>query len=145
MTIKSRTRKTDAKVVKTNKGVAISCPYCEVPHPIGLNRSACGTRLEIKAVQDVYTGATCALCGKPGGRFVKVGNLYAHTPNCTPGKVLFEKPPKLSFSAMLAHKMPNIVAKSLDKIGLRTFEVANPETNKIIGYSWFRKPKGVKV
>lgn len=145
MTIKSRIRRTDAKVVKTPKGVAISCPFCEVPHPIGMKPSACGTKLEIKAVQTIYTGAVCSLCGKPGGQFVKVGTLYAHTTNCTPGKVLFEKPPKFSFSARIVHAMPNLVAKFLDKRGWRTFEVANPSTNEVLGYSWYRKPKGTQV
>lgn len=137
MSVKRRTRRTDAKIIRNKKGVVISCPFCEIPHPIGTTPSACGTKLEVRAVQDVYTGVVCSLCGKPGGQFVKIGHLYRHTNDCSPGKTLFTKPPKMSLSAKLVHKLPDRVAILLNKkFGVRTIEVINPTTKKVLGYTW---------
>lgn len=142
MAVKSRTRETDVKLVKDKKKASISCPFCEVPHPIGLEPSPCGTVLKIKAVQKVYTGVTCALCGKSGGTFIQIGKLYAHTPNCMPGRTLLSKQPKMSKTAKVIHTMPNRVSKFVAKrFGWMTLEITKPGTTETLGYSWVRMPK----
>lgn len=139
ISVKERTRKTDAKIIRgKNNKATIICPFCKIPHPIGLEPSVCGTKLEVKAVQTIYTGAVCALCGKSGGNFIKVGNAYAHEEQCSPGKILFRKPPKLSPLAKLVYKMPDPITKFFSKRGRTAIEVSDPSSKKVIGYAWVK-------
>lgn len=137
---KPRTRKTDPKVIKgKNDKITLVCPFCKVPHPIGFSPAMCGTKIEVKAVQTIYTGATCALCGKPGGNFVKIGNAFAHENQCSPGKVLFQKPPKLSILAKIIYKLPDPITKFISKFGKTAIEVSDIKNGKVIGYSWVKQ------
>lgn len=135
MAIKSRTRKSDVKVKKTRKGTEISCPFCDPTHPIGLAPSHCGTKLEIKAVQEIYTGATCAFCGKQNGNMIKVGNVFVHSPNCSPNMRLFNAKQKTSLSAKVIHNMPNIVDLLIYRLtGNRTAVMRKGD--EVVGYTW---------
>lgn len=115
----------------------VMCPYCDPPHPIStLEVSNCGTMLEINAVQAVFKGQKCALCGQTNGQQVMAANKYVHAHECTPGRKVFATPPKKYLSARLMWKLPDFfqvwVAR---KFGRVVLELKNGE-NKVTGYTW---------
>ena len=89
--LKPKLRRKPPRIEHTKGDTQILCPYCPDAHPIFVNKtSGCGTKLELVAVQEVYTGkkVRCVLCGQTGGTLMRVGDLYRHTHECTPGRTL---------------------------------------------------------
>lgn len=119
------------------KGMIISCPFCEQPHPISIQEvAACGTVLRVEAVQEMWKNTTCALCGENDGeRMVQIGDQYRHTHQCVDGKKILLIPPKPRLSARLAHKMPRGFHIFCYK---RFGKVPAKFTNSVgkVGYTW---------
>src|SRR3990167_4693829 len=71
-----------------------------------VRRAACGTELELTAVQATYRNMSCELCKKTEGTLVRVHGHYVHAMPCTPGKRLYTETPKASLTASLAWRLP---------------------------------------
>lgn len=100
-------------VSKDAKGNPIlMCPFCKPSHQLILgSSSACGSELQIRAVQTVYHakyngGMICAKCGKSKGNMVRFQNAFVHIDDCSPGVVAMTEPPKYSKLAGLVFKLP---------------------------------------
>lgn len=116
----------------------VMCPYCPRPHPLPLNEAAaCGTRLEIRAVQKVYKGVTCALCGGALGTMVRIGENYKHSHQCTPGKELYAAPPPASRSAALFWHAPKFIHYFMAR-NLKRAPIELKQNGKVVGYAWER-------
>lgn len=120
------------------KNLKILCPFCDDPHPIDAQKvAACGTILHVTAIQEVWKGATCALCGQNDGeKMVLIGDQYRHIANCSPGKKLFLIPPKASLVARMLYKSPRWVHALL----FRTIKKvpAKLSQGEKIKYTWDR-------
>lgn len=126
------------KVVDATGNAQVMCPFCPRPHPLPLDGPAsCGTRLDIRAIQKVYKGVACVLCGGQQGTMVKVGDKYKHAHNCTPGKELYTTPPPFSRSAGLMWHMPNFVQQWHAWIWKRA-AIELKQEGKVVGYAWER-------
>lgn len=126
------------KVIDSSGNAQIMCPFCPRPHPLPLDGSAaCGTRLDIRAIQKVYKGIACVLCGGQLGTMVKVGDKYRHAHDCTPSKQLYAEPPPLSRSAALVWRMPAFIHQLHALIWKRT-AIELKQADKVVGYAWER-------
>lgn len=97
-------------------GPSIDCPFCFPTHPLIVGKDAhCGTRLELNAVQRLYTSVVCAKCGKSDGTLTKVGQKYQHTHDCTPGKLLLPEDPVPSKSAERVFKLPKWLREPIQR------------------------------
>lgn len=143
-TEKTRTRPPKLEKDKEGKVTGLLCPFCQEPHPIFVDRiSQCGAKVEVKAIQSVFHGAsvTCARCGLAGGTFTKMGeNLYVHSTPCLPTN-FYTETPKLSKSAAVAYRLPDKMLVSLVKlIGVQPERLVKLEngkpTDKVVGYTW---------
>ena len=124
------------KVVGENAQVL--CPFCARPHILPIvGPAACGTRLEIRAVQKVYHGVACSLCGKAQGTMVRVGDKYKHAVPCTPGKELYATPPPASRSAAFWWGAPKFVHYFIARRFGRSV-VEFKQQGKVVGYAWER-------
>ena len=104
----SLVRRAPPKVVSKGGHLdSILCPFCEPPHQVYVGvPAACGTELELTAVQATYRNMACELCHKTEGTLVRVHGHYVHAMPCTPGKRLYTETPKRSRTAALAWKLP---------------------------------------
>ena len=103
-------RTAPARIEMTKNGAKILCPYCYPPHQIITETPAsCGTVLELVAVQNVFSGIDCALCGESGGTLIKIGETYRHDHDCTPGKTIFAVPPPKSMFAAMFWRAPKFL------------------------------------
>jgi hypothetical protein len=124
------------KVIGENAQVL--CPYCARAHPLPIiGEAICGTRLEIRAIQKVYHGVQCSLCGRSQGTMVKIGGGYKHAVPCTPGKELYAEPPPASRSAALFWHSPAFVQLFIAR-RLRRSVVELKRAGKVVGYAWER-------
>ncbi len=141
---KAKTRRKPPIVETHKKATVAMCPFCATPHPLNANEvSACGTILEISAVQQTFSGKhmNCALCHKPGGTLVKVGDQYVHSHECTPGVHLHTVAPENSLTAAIFWRLPDFVLLWIAKKFKRTPQMLGPlaENGKITqieGYAW---------
>jgi hypothetical protein len=133
------------------KPVKVLCPFCEIPHPIELGKvAACGTILQVKAVQTVYPVRTvhkhkliCIKCKQSGGEMVKFNQGYMHTHECTPNTKIMANPPEFSRLARAVYFMSPQLRKVIEKkYGLvkqvQEIDEHGKETGKVLGYFFFR-------
>lgn len=140
---KPKIRIAEPIIGKNNRGqTTILCPFCSEPHPIPHNRPAhCGTMLEVKAVQAIFYGQKCALCGSNEGATIKIGDRFRHAHDCSPGKVLYITPPKRSILAKWAYHMPDRFHIFLGRrVGYAPFQIFD-QSGKVVGYTWQRMYK----
>lgn len=131
-----RNRERAPKMSYQGNKMLILCPYCNPPHPIEANRPApCGTLLRITASQELYRNVSCALCKKNDEVLVRVGSLFRHVHECSPGLKLYAIPPKPAFSARLAFLFPKpshlIFVKLFGKLPVRL-----SRDGKVVGFVW---------
>lgn len=134
---------------KTKKPL-IMCPFCDPPHPIDVNGSMCGTRLVLSAERTIYKRVPCEFCGKSDGEIVKIGHHYRHNFECSPGKILFETPPKPSRLARLFYVLTNNEKKNYlwfrkwlhlllkRKFGKVPIELHKPDGQPSGDYAWYK-------
>ena len=136
---KSRIRRQAPVISQSGKGIIIECPFCHPPHQLRLDIPApCGTILELKAVQSLYQDVTWALCGQTGGTLIKVGELYRHANECSPGKRLYTIPPKPSLGAAIFYRLPKwIQARHTRRTRKYAVQLSDQEGN-VHGYAWDR-------
>jgi len=103
-----RRREAQALIVeRPGPSAEIVCPFCFPRHPLVVGQPAkCGTVLELKAVQRLYTAVACGKCGKTNGTLVKRGDNYQHAQDCMPGKLLLAEDPVPSRWAAIVYRMP---------------------------------------
>lgn len=141
----TKDREAKPLVMRKKDTVEIHCPFCKPSHPIHVGKTAqCGTVLILTAKQELWKGVNCALCGKGDGTLMRVGNLYRHTHDCTPGMNLFhsENKPRKSFGARIVFHLPR---KAQEWIRDRYHRVAvelhdDPKDKKATGYIWDARP-----
>lgn len=139
------------KATKDEKGNAVLwCPFCIPSHPLDTGgASACGTILQVRAVQIVYKSKfnkdlVCVKCQKGGGDMVHFNNAYIHTHDCMPGVATFVDPPKFSKAAALVFKAPGWIKPRLEKIlgeakPVEEVTEDGTRTGKILGHFFWRK------
>lgn len=125
------------------------CPFCHPTHKIlpGME-SACGTRLEVRAVQMVFKAKyekdmVCVKCGQGGGEMVLFRNAFIHVHDCTPGVAALTEEPKFTPLARIVYSIPWPSLKTrVEKRTGRAMKVdeVTPEgerTGKVLGYAFF--------
>jgi len=144
-------REMPPKTRQTGDNLEILCPFCKIPHTIGVNSdSACGTSLHVSAVQTVYPARTvhkhkmvCIKCGEGGGEMVRYNNSTVHLVDCRPDVQLVAEQPKYSpgarFVFSLHPKLKAIIQKftGIAK-DVREVDAKGAETGKILGYFFFK-------
>lgn len=148
-------RETPPKIQQSGSNLEILCPYCKIPHPIGINQdSACGTTLHVSAVQTVYPVRTvhkhkmvCIKCGESGGEMVRYNNSTVHLIDCRPDVQLAAVEPRYSKFAKIVFSLhPKIkpifqkwtgIAKDVKEV-----DAAGKETGRILGYFFYKVQKG---
>lgn len=134
-----RIRKQAPRISQDGKGMVIECPFCHPPHRLRLDMPApCGTILELKAVQSLYQDVTCVLCGKPGGTLIKVGELYRHANECSPGKRLYTIPPKPSKTAAIFYRFPKWIQARYTRRTRKYAVQLSDQEGEVHGYAWDR-------
>lgn len=131
-------------IEKNGKELQILCPFCKPAHSITTEKGACNTYLQLTAVQEIYKGRhiTCALCGESGGTLVKIGDIYKHDHNCSPGKTLFTETPEYSLSAALAWALPRFIRIRLVKLikkspqKITKMDKDGNYTGELLGFCW---------
>lgn len=133
---RSRYRKGNPRIVQGDTGAEIHCPFCFPPHVLAVDiRAKCGTILELKAVQTLYSDVKCALCGKAQGTMVKIGERYRHSFECTPGHTIYTVPPEVSKSAAFFWNWPDRFHTFMWKsLGKKIIQVSSE--GMITGYAW---------
>ena len=138
---KNKGNRTAPARVENKKGqVTISCPYCYPPHQIITEVPAsCGTVLELVAVQNVFSGVDCALCGESGGTLVKIGETYRHDHDCTPGKTIFAVPPPKSIFAAMFWRAPTFAHKFIARrFGRAVTQITGKNGDPYFGWDMVR-------
>jgi hypothetical protein len=143
-------QRVEAPLTGTIKGKpALMCPWCKPTHIlIPGQRAACGTELQVRAVQPVYKARyakdmTCAKCGKGGGEMVPFANAFAHISNCMPGVAVLSEKPNFSRLASLVYRLPermkNVIEKRTGK-AMPVDEVTEDgtRTGKILGHFFWK-------
>lgn len=142
------TRSRDPKFRTVDGNVQILCPYCDPPHPIYPHQmSACGTILQVSAVQNVFPARTtkkaevlCVRCGKGGGDMVQFGKGFVHAESsCNPERRMIAAPPHYSNWARGVYNMPKFIRSFVMRFTGPVIEVnevdeKGQETGKILGY-----------
>lgn len=141
-------------ITRDKDGAAIlNCPFCVPTHPLRPDvGSACGTMLQVRAVQRVYRAKyekhmTCVKCGKGDGEMVLFQNGFIHTHDCAPGVVALADPPKYSELAKRVHgtRWQKLIERIYGEI-MPVHEV-NPDGTKTgvtIGYFFKKRGKNGK-
>lgn len=145
------TTRIEAPIAKMEKKEAVLyCPFCKPTHKIvpGLEHP-CGTRLEVRAVQEVYKARydktlKCAKCGRGDGEMVRFQAGFIHTHDCTPGVAALTEPPKFSMAAKVIYnlKWPRVKSEIEKRTGraMKVDEVT-PEgarTGNVLGYTFLK-------
>ena len=140
----------EAPLTGTIKGKpALMCPFCHPSHVIVPGkRSACGTDLQVRAVQPVYNAKfikemRCAKCGRGGGEMAHFANAFAHVADCTPGVAVLAEKPHFSDFARLVYGLPEYPKRLIEKrtgAAVPVDEVLEDgtRTGKILGYFFYR-------
>ena len=123
----------------------LMCPYCDPPHPISTQEvSPCGTVLEVRAIQAVFKGQKCALCGQTNGHQIMAGSRFVHTPDCTPGKKMYAVAPDKSAWAAVLWRFPDWVQLWVArKFGKVVMELRDKD-DEVSGYAWQTVSKHAK-
>jgi len=126
----------------------ILCPFCKPAHELHPGfMEACGTRLQLSAVQQVvkakYSGTICVKCGKGGGEMVRYMNAFIHTSDCSPDVMTMTEPPKFSRLAKIIYKSPKWAKMFFEKFTGQTMPVdeVKPDgtrTGVTLGYFFMR-------
>lgn len=139
-------------ITREKDGSAIlNCPFCKPTHPIRPDvGSACGTMLEVRAVQRIYRAKyekdmVCVKCGKGGDEMVLFQNGFIHTHDCAPGVVALANPPKYSKLAAKVYgtKLQGLAERIFGKI--TPVHEVNPDGTKTgltLGYFFTRGKNG---
>lgn len=126
------------------------CPFCRPTHKILPGaESACGTRLEVRAVQMVFKAKyekdmICAKCGQGGGEMVMFRNAFVHAHDCTPGVAILVEEPKFTRFAQIIYSIPWPALKSrIEKRTGRAMQVdevmpTGERTGKVLGYTFLK-------
>lgn len=132
----ARVRRRNPKIHQGNNGVEIQCPFCFPPHQLAVDiRARCGTILELKAIQLLYSSVKCALCGGAQGTMVKIGERYRHSFDCKPGHTIYTVPPKASKSAAYFWRFPEGIHKLVWRyLGRKVIQLSTE--GQIAGYAW---------
>lgn len=145
-------REAAPRVKENGREVLILCPFCPIPHPVAVGRTAaCGTELRVTAVQTIIPARTvhkkklvCFKCNESGGEMVHFNQGYIHLHDCKPDTPLLADPPK-SFSrlARLVYGFPAPIRKMIERqTGLvkRVDEIdpAGTETGRTLGYIFYK-------
>lgn len=128
----------------------IMCPWCKPSHPLStVGASACGTILQVRAVQVVYhtrykKDLICVKCQQGGGDMTMFNNAFIHTHDCMPGVATFVDPPKFSGMAALVFKLPKQIKSIFEKYlgeAKAVEEVTDDgtRTGRTMGYFFWRK------
>lgn len=128
------------------------CPFCRPSHellPVGV--SACGTQLQVRAVQVVYHArynkeVVCIKCQRGGGDLVQFNNAMIHINDCMPGVATFIDPPKFSRMASLVFKLPSKIKSFAEKYLGETKAVEEVDekgvrTGKTLGHFFYARSK----
>ena len=130
----------------------VLCPFCSPSHPLSaVGVSACGTQLQLRAVQTVYHAKyrkdmVCIKCQKGGGDMVMFNNAFVHVNDCSPGVATFIDPPKFSRMASLVFRMPNKIKTFTEKYLGETKAVEEVDekgvrTGKTLGHFFYVRSK----
>jgi hypothetical protein len=147
-----KTREAYPKYRKTKTGVELICPFCTPPHPLAPGKpSACGTEVQVKAVQHMITqrtakqnGVTCLKCHKSmGGDMVACQNGFVHTFDCSPGTVVMSVQPEYSKYAEFVYKLPESFRKLIERTTgeakeIKEIDSSGQETGNILGYFFYK-------
>lgn len=150
-----KTRTSVPIAIPTKNGIELHCPFCQDKHVLRPGEeSPCGTRVEVTAVQEVFTPHTvkheklvCAKCFKGGGEMVRFRNSFVHVENCSPDKVLVMEPPKSSRLARIVYNLPTRLKSIVEKFTGRADVVKEVDehgalTGVILSYIFWSKPDG---
>lgn len=139
------------KVQKDPAGNAILlCPFCNPSHPLEAgSASACGTILQVRAVQIVYEAKfnknmVCVKCQKGGGKLVHFNNAFVHSHDCMPGVATFVDAPKFSKMAEIVFNLPQWIKPTFEKyLGeakpVEEVTETGARTGKTLGHFFWRK------
>lgn len=128
----------------------IECPFCKPTHALSVSGpSACGTMLQLRAVQRVYKGRfnkgmVCIKCGKGGGELVHFNDAFVHANDCTPGVYAFADQPKFSRMAQMIFTAPGFIKRPFENRLGKTMAVEEvlpdgTKTGKHLGYFFYKK------
>lgn len=145
------TNRIEAPIAKKEKdgSASLYCPFCKPTHKIlpGME-SACGTRLEVRAVQMVIHAKydktmVCVKCNKGGGDMVRFQNAFIHVADCMPGVATFTEEPKYSQFAKLLFKAPEWIKTRIEKkFGtIMPVDEISPDgqrTGVVLGYFFYK-------
>jgi hypothetical protein len=145
------TTRVEAPIAKMEKNEAVLyCPFCKPTHRIAPGvETACGTRLEVRAVQMVFKAKyeknmICVKCKQGGGEMVQFRNGFLHTHDCAPGVAALTEEPKFTPLAKVIYNLnwPAVKSKIEKRTGraMKVDEVT-PEgerTGKVLGYAFFK-------
>ena len=135
-----------------DKHIELLCPFCNPPHVILPGKpSACGTEIQVKAVQRMITqrtaraeGIKCLKCHKDvGGNMVRCQNGFIHVEECAPGVVVLASEPKYSRLAEKVFRLPDTLRKVIEKkMGvvkeIKEIDENGEETGKTLGYFFYK-------
>jgi len=146
-----KVRELPPRIKVMDDGVQISCPFCEIPHPIQVNQdSACGTSMRVTAVQTIYPARTvhkhnliCIKCKKSDGEMVSFNNGFVHLSDCSPGTKLIVNQPIYSKWAELVYRMPPRLRKLIERNTgsakeVKEIDAQGIDTGKVLGYFFFK-------
>lgn len=132
--------------------LVILCPWCKPTHPLStVGVSACGTQLQLRAVQTVYHAKyrkdmVCIKCQKGGGDMARFNNAFVHILDCMPGVATLIDPPKFSRMASLVFKLPikikSIIEKYFGEVKVvEEVDVDGARTGNILGHFFYQRSK----
>ncbi len=138
----------------TKDGIELRCPFCDDRHKLLPNvESPCGTRIEVTAIQEVFSSAltrkenlVCVKCHKPGGEMVRFRNTFVHTANCSPGTKLLQDIPDSNRLAKIVFHLPERLRKLAEKYFGRADQVLEIDelgnkTGKVTSYVFWTASK----
>lgn len=143
----TKTRTENPIPFPTKDGIELRCPFCADHHKLLPNiESACGTRIEVTAVQEIYPvhtvkhkSLTCVKCFQGGGEMVRFNNSFVHLIDCKPGSRLLQDIPPNSRMAEIVYKLPVWLKTRIEKLTGKSDRVLEidekgEKTGKVIAY-----------
>jgi hypothetical protein len=150
-----RIREAFPKMVRTDQGVQIVCPFCTPAHPLTPGEPAsCGTTLKLTAEQRILPSritrmnhVKCLKCQQEGGEMIQYMNGFVHLEECNPKTRLLPDLPKFNPMAGIVIKMPGGIRKLIEKStgvsqAVHEIDGSGNVTGKVLGH-FFMKNRGV--